>query len=1070
MCTFKAMLKQIAFVAVLGTAAVVYTGCGKDYDDDFKKMEEKVDGNQTDLQQLLQDRVSQINAQLATLETAHKEMVDGAKKEAISTAADALKGARDEFAANVADLQGKIDANKGEIDSKLAAEINNLKTYTDSEILKIAAQIAAIDASLDQLDGRTAKLENGVEALNEKLTLTNKTIDQLIADLKTVPDKIDAARKEAMEKAASDLKAARDQANADIALVNANLNALQQMVNDNNNKSEDARQKLSEQITSLNTTLTSAINGAVATLDAKITALGGRIDDQYKSFTDQVAAIDTKYTGISKELADLKNQYTTDMAAINTRMAAAEGNTLKIYQELLATITAKETALNNEIDKLNTAFLSQAALYDQKLQTQYEKITREYSAALEPIKERLQQLEGRVGALEQTVAELIDYKNKLNAEIVKFKEELKKEEADLAEAIRKGDNENAEAIRNNVTAISDVVKNLEQFEQQYATDLTNLNDKISSLNQAVKDNNTDVKQYIDAAITALTATVTNNFMAQTELSARVSDMQSQINQTNTNVGDITRLVSGLQSYFNDFVDETQEAVMAIFDDLDDLDSKIDGVDFRLEELKAQVTGIVSEIATIQSDLTALSTNLGTVEGRVTTLESDLAAAQSNIVALQASKADQTALAAAIVDMEKIAEDLAAAKTEAKAAIDAYKEAIETYKTEIDASFQNVYSYLGLTYYTKGDIDGQMSDVKTLINDNVVILQNKITAADTRITNLSNTLTPRIDALSQSVTDLNTRVTNVRELMLAGDAALKALIDAVSSRIQSVAYIPEYADGKVMVSSLGGNSGKASFQFKVTPAAASAEVVSEFTATPANFTVDVRDAKVRSGNATSLVVTAIEEVEPGVVKVTADPVGMVVGSVYKAALNIKLLNGTDLTSDYFTVEPTTINENLISFNYTGPLAENVTFVLKSDPTITGFSANSNPISIIFNTLNSDGSFATPQSLDFEVTGVDFAAYGLDASKVTIVPEIVSVYSWVIDKNILIAPVSGNSSTIAVANCLTFDTDGKIIPVAPNTILNADMSIYKCVVKLQAQYNGTNVGTPKYTCVKFQKPVL
>ena len=204
---------RMVFVSVLAGAALLYTGCTKDYSEDISNLESKVAANE--------GSIASLQSQVAALETAKNDLqkaVDAANQEiaSLKTALAAVQKTAGDNADAISKLQKSIsdlETTVATCNTKIAAIETELakkadKTYVDTELAKKAdkswveenyATAAALSKVASDLAGAVLTINNRLDTIDAEIEQAKQdgawakaAIDKAVADITTIFGKIEA--------------------------------------------------------------------------------------------------------------------------------------------------------------------------------------------------------------------------------------------------------------------------------------------------------------------------------------------------------------------------------------------------------------------------------------------------------------------------------------------------------------------------------------------------------------------------------------------------------------------------------------------------------------------------------------------------------------------------------------------------------------------------------------------------------------------------------------------------------------------------------------------------------------
>lgn len=393
----RKFISALLFGALITASTSTFVSC-KDYDDDITELRDQIASNATDLTSLVDEKVSNADAQIAELkkqaaelETAYKladeglqASIDDAKNYADIQAEEARKAAVESArtmvdeavsalqqgidAANTAIAeQGKTVAGLLEADQKLQAGINAAQAradeaYTLAEQAKSlgeanATKIEALNTTLEAISASMLEVKNNLEA---QISVINGNV----ADLQKKAES-QAASIQSLETQLKSLKESNDKA---LEALGAKDAELAQQIKDNN---DAITNRLNTEVADLKKLAADNLAEAKAYTDA----LKQWVEDQISGINTSISNLETAYkeadevldkkidklrTDLEKKISDLKtDQSTTDGAqdkrieAIENTLKALENGNLTQFAEKVSTMEGNITTLQTDVQAIN---------------------------------------------------------------------------------------------------------------------------------------------------------------------------------------------------------------------------------------------------------------------------------------------------------------------------------------------------------------------------------------------------------------------------------------------------------------------------------------------------------------------------------------------------------------------------------------------------------------------------------------------------------------------------------------------------------------------------------------------
>lgn len=656
---------------------------------------------------------------------------------------------------------------------------------------------------LEVLEGTT------ITTINEQITAINTSI----SDLKDMDSALDGYIK-TLEATATDLQSQINDANAEIATVKSELGeeitALEQSLL---NELTTAKEAIEAELTAIKATL-DELKSADTALDKKISDLQTYVDSQLASTTDwanatfstltqyaetqtEISAIKASIEQTNQSLANLENSLTEKMATdIKTAIDA-------LRTELSADYIAK---MENAVNKVTEAYTSAISSAKEELTTAYTTAISTAIAESEKgmkawVNEQLTQgyydiatLDGMLSALSTRLDETDD---DLQRQITEQQSALETAKTDLTKAYK--------------TAISDAItENNGAINGAIAEAVQNLDDKIQ------------------ARLTVIDTHISNIQKQLTNISKDIASIYEQIAGISTSISDL----QGVDEELDGVIDALEAELSSLqkeFESLKPVDEPTkDALEKDITDIKALIQALQAKDTELVTQITSLQTYVNTELQKTTDW------AEATFATLEQYSTVQTEIAAIKTLINKTKEEITEECTVA----------IETAISNCETDMKTwVNTQLAQGYYNIAAIDGKVSALETLIRDGDINLQNQIDEQKAALQQTKADLTKEYKQyIDQAIAAggiidqaIAAQVKTAQDNLQAQIDVINGKLDALENRlgkleedfvnrIQSLKYIPEYSDGKVLVSDI--------FRMRLTV---------DFIVTPSSQAETVRDA-------------------------------------------------------------------------------------------------------------------------------------------------------------------------------------------------------------------------------------
>lgn len=1117
----KALL--MAAILLAGSSQLLLTGCQKDYDGQIEMLKNQIKNGDVNLKNLF-EKVTLIEQQIATLQEAAKEHAEF-KQQIAQLIADLTKTKveleqkiselENAMNQNDRDIKSLIEAARQEFDGKLLnlsdridKEVSAKYNDLDGRVKKLEEQCQFLDDARKAMEQVVAKVQEEIKSLDATQEVEKAKLEDALQRLVALEEKLDAqlpainekldALDEATKNNAENIAVLRTELAQEIIAVKTELtgqisdlnvklegvsdavSGLQSQMNDleakyggldqrinnlvnkyelqiqeiwdaiNKGASESDVAELKKVVETLQGDLKD-LKGTMADLNAKyleLEALYGRMDNvegivtdhtkRIESLEGQLKALGVLVNGLQLQIESMKEVYDGLIADLEKRLATLEGAQvppvdLSGIQKQLDELKGKVDNSIKDIKDLKGEQAKQAealAKFEDEVTNIWLAINSNYNDLLD----KHNMLEGRVDELYEELKEAIGQipdVGRLEADVAQNKKDI----LDLQREI-----EELKGNTSNGITEEDVKKMLEGYYNKAEVDA-----KVAGVYMALSEklNKDEVNKLIEEATQGVLNDHAKRISALEEqlkaLEALVGGLQSQINHMEEVydglIADLEKRLAALENAGVPPVD--LEGIQKL---LDELKGKVDKNIQDIKDLKGEqekqadaLAKFGDEVANIwlavNSNYNDLLEKHNMLEGRVDELYKKLEDAITQIPDLGPLQADIAQNKKGILDLQKEIEELKGKPCGGLTEEDVEKMLAGYYnKAEIDNIISDVYAALS----------GKPSEeaVKQLIAEATQGINAQLAAMEGRIAQLEQTYN-----------------------------SLRADVDNLLNRIQSMTVIPQFTTGEVQLTTFGGdNTYLLTVNVKVNPA----DAVKDLTKLKSLFAVYSREAivgRAAGDKGPSFKVLNVEpkkKDEQGVFTLTAtcsvsEPFKQ--GTLpFVVAVGIKH-EGNDRITEYKGVRFVQEKVN-----------PDLEYAFRSD--VAGELKTKSGIDL--------GNFGDGSIYDCEVLGEEVLSNGSTVVQITH-PD------FIFKGNVTGAPL-GDSSVERVPVQYTLaaiynekgesDLDmNNFIQVGPNTghlsmkrnlvpgFSSKNLTGYKLVVRIQAHEYGTDYGKPAYVCVNL-----
>lgn len=533
------------------------------------------------------------------------------------------------------------------------------------------------------------------------------------------------------------------------------------------------------------------------------------------------------------------------------------------------------------------------------------------------LKDMIKSLEGTAGDLQKAIAENGTKIEAVNADLAKALDEL-----------RNTDTKDKEEVMAALTAAkAEIIARLDAMKTEAEKKLEAVNGTIAALQEKdtqLEKKISDLKDYADNVLAEAKEHADKGIAGAKDWAlATFSTLESQ-KAIEEDIASLKGSVEGLKASVADLEKRLTEKFSK------DLETAVAGLDSKISEqvtaLTAAYTNAIStaktEIETaytaaIKSAIENLEASLKDWVNETLTGYSTIAATEAGIAALKDDLEGQLSGQKAYLEglLTSLSNDMTKNNAELKKLVDANAKAIEANKKAIEESAKKITQL-------ESDLAAAKTEIKTAyekaISDAVSASEGKLTkeisdrivevnkSIDDKVTKVQNA----VDALTVKVADLEKSVQAISNDLTALKNSVKDLEDRLNARIQSISYIPTYADRVEEVYFTVGNIGYVkdlTLQFEVMPHEAAQKITVDQVSGQAAY------PQTRAGSLTSFEVKSVSGDADGILTVVIDPVKFLnnnhynsnYGTMGKAAVRVAVSDsktGGSIASEYISVDP------------------------------------------------------------------------------------------------------------------------------------------------------------------------
>ena len=607
---------------------------------------------------------------------------------------------------------------------------------------KYAEAMMAVVTNRTEIEGMIAYMDEELKGLIAGLTERVEELENKVNDLEEQTAEL--------EKAVVALQGAHatltEQLQNKLTVLDNQIADLQESTGDN----AAAIAKLQE----AHAILTEQLQNKLSVIDDQIEALNEAIEDNKKAIEKNGAAIEANAELIA-ENAELITE---------TKVALAElqGNFQAFAQSVEMVLTNHDSSIESLTDELDGVL----------------EVIEDINADIDGIQEDLAAAIGRIDALEDAVetikeayAVLIEgLTNKFGAtdkdiaDLQDANDALKKALAEEVKKLYDNDQKNLDNLSNRLASHTDkLAKMIYAVEER----LGKAEGKIADLEKQTAE--------LEKAVVALQdahATLTE------QLQNKLTVLDNQIADLQESTGDNAAAIKALQEAHATLTEQLQNKLSVIDDQIEALQEAVADNKKAIEENGAAIEDNAELIAENAELITETKVTLAELQGNFQTFAQNVEMVLTNHDSSIKSLTDELEGVLEVIedinaDIDDIQEDLAAAIGR----IDALEDAVATIQEAYAVLIEGLTNKFGATDKDIADLQDAIDALKKALAEEVKKLYDN---DQKNLDNLSNRLADHTDKLAKMI------------------YALTDEVDTIAARVQSLVYVPDYADGKVTV--------------------------------------------------------------------------------------------------------------------------------------------------------------------------------------------------------------------------------------------------------------------------------
>ena len=549
---------------------------------------------------------------------------------------------------------------------------------------------------------------------------------------------------------------------------------------------------VSEQVASISTSILD-MQRMDTQLQGYITALQTQATELEKS----LSSVEKKIEDVESELKDDMDSQKVQILAILEEYKTLVSEQLRSINTTIAGLQAQKVALENQIKSLKTYVNDEI------------KNTKDWASATFATLENYNALAEIVSGIQAQIETLNSSITDIDVTIkAKVAEELATATAGLRDSMK----EEIEAVAKDCSAAINSAK--EEITAAYEAEIKS----------AIATSEANMKSWVNTQL--------SKYYTATQIDSKLTSLKSSLEAQ----------LESQKTYLMGLIESLEQTLTARIDDngaaIDELNGSLSALSGELATVAGNVAANASAIsanaASIRANAKLIADNEKDIDANKKLIDDNNALIKANQAEIQTLKSRATAAEAAIVaNAEAIAENAADIAANASliaqnataisnngAAIAANAQEIENLKAQLQATKEEITeAYKAAISTAITTLDGKLSGQ---IATEVATLNSRIDSEVATINAAIEAIAARVATCEKDIKSIKTSIYNMQIEI----SDIQDQIEAILARIQSIEYIPKYADGKATMYYTNNGKitpGSATFDFELQPAATAEEL-------------------------------------------------------------------------------------------------------------------------------------------------------------------------------------------------------------------------------------------------------
>ncbi len=588
----------------------------------------------------------------------------------------------------------------------------------------------------------------------------------------------------------------------------------------------DEIQNLQSQIDQIRNTQLASVTQQISAIQSTVNELlttNSELDGYIQALRNQDAELERAISGIESNIDEIRNE----LNAMGDVGSAEElAHLAALLEELRASMTAEQENLHETIDSLE---LEHSGLKDRvdALEDYIDNNLSGIDTVSGDMKDWLEATFATIKQYDSTVSEIASIKvsiEALNESMANMESRIKDElSVEIEEAVSSLDTRMQEALSSAVTDITDA----------YTAAISTAKSEIqaayeAAIAQSLSALEASMKEWVNGQLSGYW-TISQ---AQQELAAMKEELSEQITASQAY---LENMVKGIQSVLSGEIENNKALIGALQEQLESVTSQTAGEILALsEKVDANSQAIAANSSKIQENASDITGNSELIKENSRLIAENAEMIKANTDAIEELKASQESDHQLILSQaEQIADNTAKIASQAEL-IARNAEQIETNRKQIASNAEEIADLRQSLETTKSEITAAYQEAITAavsdVNNRMDEFETTMSEIESSVSSSIADFEDRIKAMEASFEAINSDIADIKRAIYDINTAIEEIqeqIKAIMGRIQSISYVPKYADGNAVMTytNSGGTitPGSAVLDFELRPSSTAAEI-------------------------------------------------------------------------------------------------------------------------------------------------------------------------------------------------------------------------------------------------------